>query len=428
MFKIDSAGATVANLFTKGDPLTGTPATVVSDEWLNAIQTELVTAIVDAGITLNKSDSTQLKAAINAMITAKLTATTVLFGQQAVTNAATGTSKGFYVRSDGNNRVSMHVNSADEAFVASHNGLALNFSGNGGTGKHGTIDQNGLWKMQGYGLGLLHFDAFGNVSSSSVVSADFGTGADASGTQRGTVNTASQTFAGLKTFSGGLSNVGFLGTNPEVGGSSPFILTVAHNRFQVINPATAVTVRLPTTGVLAGETWTIMSRSTTDDTTIASSDGTGITAVRTGFVTLMALQATPTAPSHWLVINVSETYTRNINSEWSTMNNSGGTTTLRVSRTRHGVQMHVQQVFGSAFATAQTNATPAVIPSRFCPTDAVVASIPIFMNAGGYNSNGHVTIGSSGTITIEGDSVGTTSFTSGVSGGHPAFAVSWPLS
>ncbi len=69
MFKIDSSG-NVAGMFTNGDPATGVPATVVSDQWLNAIQTELVNVATSTGAALDKADSTQVLTAIQALIAA----------------------------------------------------------------------------------------------------------------------------------------------------------------------------------------------------------------------------------------------------------------------------------------------------------------------------------------------------------------------
>jgi hypothetical protein len=61
MFRIDSPGATVGNLFTEGNPATGVPATEVSADWLNdTVQEELVGVVEDAGLTLAKGDNTQL--------------------------------------------------------------------------------------------------------------------------------------------------------------------------------------------------------------------------------------------------------------------------------------------------------------------------------------------------------------------------------
>ncbi len=64
MHKIDTDGATAQNEFTDGDPQGGTPATVVDDDWLNAVQEELVNPIEDSGITLAKGTNNQLLQAI----------------------------------------------------------------------------------------------------------------------------------------------------------------------------------------------------------------------------------------------------------------------------------------------------------------------------------------------------------------------------
>lgn len=64
MFKIDSDGADLNNEFTEGNPALSIPATVVSDEWLNAVQREIVKVIEDMGITLAKANDTQLQGAL----------------------------------------------------------------------------------------------------------------------------------------------------------------------------------------------------------------------------------------------------------------------------------------------------------------------------------------------------------------------------
>jgi len=69
MFRIDSPGATVGGLFTEGNPTTGVPATEVSAEWLNdAVQEEIAGLVEFAGLTLVKTDNTQLRQAIQALI------------------------------------------------------------------------------------------------------------------------------------------------------------------------------------------------------------------------------------------------------------------------------------------------------------------------------------------------------------------------
>lgn len=60
MKRIDSAGATEDNKFTEGDPATGTPATIVSAAWLNAVQEEIAQAIEKFGVTLDPEQDDQL--------------------------------------------------------------------------------------------------------------------------------------------------------------------------------------------------------------------------------------------------------------------------------------------------------------------------------------------------------------------------------
>ena len=60
MFRIDGPGATNDNKFTEGDPSEGARATVVSAEWLNAVQEEIANAIEAGGRELDKQDPFQL--------------------------------------------------------------------------------------------------------------------------------------------------------------------------------------------------------------------------------------------------------------------------------------------------------------------------------------------------------------------------------
>ncbi len=68
MHRIDGPGATVDNLWTAGNPTTGTPRTTFTAEWFNAVQEEIAKTIEVSGIELDKEDNTQLHAAIAAMI------------------------------------------------------------------------------------------------------------------------------------------------------------------------------------------------------------------------------------------------------------------------------------------------------------------------------------------------------------------------
>lgn len=69
MHRIDGPGYAVGNLFTAGNPLANPPidATVITAEWLNAVQEELVGLVLAAGLSLSKPDNAQLLAALAAL-------------------------------------------------------------------------------------------------------------------------------------------------------------------------------------------------------------------------------------------------------------------------------------------------------------------------------------------------------------------------
>jgi hypothetical protein len=66
MHRIDGEGHDNGQ-FTDGDPLIPTPATVVTTDWLNAIQEEIVAVITAAGAALNKLSNVQLRDALYAL-------------------------------------------------------------------------------------------------------------------------------------------------------------------------------------------------------------------------------------------------------------------------------------------------------------------------------------------------------------------------
>lgn len=72
MHQIDGAGH-IGNRFTEGDPLTGTPATVVTDDWLNEVQEELINLLVAASISPTKGVENQLVGALFLKIGGTLT-------------------------------------------------------------------------------------------------------------------------------------------------------------------------------------------------------------------------------------------------------------------------------------------------------------------------------------------------------------------
>lgn len=67
MHRIDGPGATVDNRFTEGDPVSGIQATVVTDDFLNDVQEEIISVLAAAGITPVKGTQDQLYKAISGL-------------------------------------------------------------------------------------------------------------------------------------------------------------------------------------------------------------------------------------------------------------------------------------------------------------------------------------------------------------------------
>lgn len=67
MHRIDTSG-NVDNRFHPGNPATGQQATLIDQDWLNAVQEEIVNVILEANIDLEKGTNDQLAAAIVALI------------------------------------------------------------------------------------------------------------------------------------------------------------------------------------------------------------------------------------------------------------------------------------------------------------------------------------------------------------------------
>lgn len=90
MHRIDGPGATADNRFTDGDPTGSVPATVVTDDWLNDVQEEILSVLTDQNITPAKGTQNQLLAAIKKLVANLAQATeTVIGGAKVATQALT---------------------------------------------------------------------------------------------------------------------------------------------------------------------------------------------------------------------------------------------------------------------------------------------------------------------------------------------------
>ncbi|UPG86865.1 hypothetical protein L2Y94_05785 [Luteibacter aegosomatis] len=100
MYQIDNATAATTQpaptppgkpgYFTDGSAVGGVPATVVPAEWLNAVQQEIINAILDAGLTPDKTAFNQLSLAIKRALPGRLLAIRSLTGAGSYT-PTTGT-------------------------------------------------------------------------------------------------------------------------------------------------------------------------------------------------------------------------------------------------------------------------------------------------------------------------------------------------
>jgi hypothetical protein len=97
MHRIDGPGATVDKKFTEGDPAGGVQATVVTDDWLNDIQENLMGLLAESSIAPVKGDYTQLALAIQAIASAGAAITGAFKNFKA---SATGTSAPIAITAD----------------------------------------------------------------------------------------------------------------------------------------------------------------------------------------------------------------------------------------------------------------------------------------------------------------------------------------
>jgi len=198
--------------------------------------------------------------------------------------------------------------------------------------------------------------------------------------------------------------------NPHGTTTGTVTLTASDRRQQLFAQTAAMTIVLPTTSILAGEIISISGNSVTYSLTIQASNLSELTIANScnqaatigdGNVTLMALQATPTTPAHWRVLNVQEEME-------VTGNFIGGLTTaytMRVQRNNFRVNASIRASTGTG-STTEFYFT--ALPTRFDPAAQHQRGILLFIN--GATALGKVTIETSGNIafgTLSGSFSGT---------------------
>lgn len=72
MHRIDGPAAAPGGHFTDGDPNTGTPSTIVTQAWAEAVQEEIAAVIESTGVALAKPNNHQLVDAIKSLVSSAL--------------------------------------------------------------------------------------------------------------------------------------------------------------------------------------------------------------------------------------------------------------------------------------------------------------------------------------------------------------------
>lgn len=154
-------------------------------------------------------------------------------------------------------------------------------------------------------------------------------------------------------------------------------LTIADARHITYNSFSASRdVTLPTTSVLAGDVW-VLANTTAYDMVVKASGGNALTianstnmdaTVQNGYVRVQALQDTPTAATHWRVLEVYEAGVTTA-STW-TFNGSGGTSgSSDIITSRYNKEITVRLQSNAILATTGTNSESLInntaIPTRF---------------------------------------------------------------
>lgn len=109
--------------------------------------------------------------------------------------------------------------------------------------------------------------------------------------------------ATVRDISGNLSADAFIpGASAVPSAAGTTVLTVDSTEVTTITGTQAQTIQLPTTGIVAGQRFTIINASTGTVTVISSSGGALAASIGSGHsMTVVALQAAPTAAAHWAI-------------------------------------------------------------------------------------------------------------------------------
>ena len=218
---------------------------------------------------------------------------------------------------------------------------------------------------------------------------------------------------------------------------SNVVFTSSNNPYQICQPTAPRVYTLPSSGIAQGAIWTFDNQSTTTlaSITFNASGGSALTVANginldativNGFVILEALQANPTLPSHWRVLQVVETYTN-----MATLSGAITTTTVTVTMSRNNHlntfvfstdAQFVTSISGNADATGTVNYGN--LPTRFLPANIITSMA--FVQTNTVFQSGLAQMSTGGMLSVYKD-LTFDNFTSGQSIKVYNFSMSWTV-
>jgi hypothetical protein len=199
-------------------------------------------------------------------------------------------------------------------------------------------------------------------------------------------------------------------------GAGTTTLTSQSNHRQLTTLTAARTYTLPSSGVSAGDEWTITNNGDFA-LTINASGGTAVAVLNVGTIRLISRIATPTAKADWIVQSIFSTTT--LSSTWS-FNGSGGTSSsdsITLRRVGDFVTMYTSGPIATTGTSSTTFTTNTASPAAFRPgTQQVMPFTAVRNNGAAVGGAGAVRALTGGTFQLTRD-YGLTAWTNSASGG-----------
>lgn len=217
-------------------------------------------------------------------------------------------------------------------------------------------------------------------------------------------------------------NFGWQGASAITSTGADVTLTVSSPRVQTITASGSINVNLPTTSIIAGDTFIITGVSAVFALTFKASGGTafdgtngaagsvGDPTIRFGSVKFIAATATPTTPGGWIVASIDEqeqSFTSTFTFNGTGTPGTSAAKTIYLTRHNQVVTLNMPQTLVTTGVNSTTLTANTAIPSRFRPGGSVL--MPILMRDAGVNQTnmGTINVPTSGVIVITKDNLST---------------------